>query len=638
MPRTARLRKLTRRRPAAEALEGRRLLAVTFGKAEPITVGRSLQVAVGDLTGNGRDDLVVDEQGTNPGVYVYLSNPNGTFAAPIKVVPFSLLGAGFALGDVNGDGKLDLVFGGRAGGSIEVLPGKGNGTFGAPVITPTGEPVTDAPVFPNVPNVLHVYGVADFNGDGRGDVLFNSGVALGRANGAVTPILQAFGGIGVPTIGDFNGDGKPDLAVPGYFPGVNPVDDATGGIRLGRGDGTFGPLNDSPFLGNTELGYFPIQVVDFNGDGKPDLLFSELSGSPNGADGATFSVALNRGDGTFGTPIPSVNITGSDPVAGDFNGDGKADLIADHAFLAGNGDGTFQAPTLAFPGDALGATLAVGDFNGDGKPDLVSSLETDTPHGPGPSTVTVLLNTNLTVSGHLDPASDTGASKTDLITADTTPTFDGRSVPGARITLLAHRVGIPGSVAVATTTAGADGTWRATTSALHSGAYLITAQAAAGGQVVTSAIIQQPLPLQVLTAPPEVTAAVLDPLKGRLTITFQSTGPGGLDLAPLTASGAIALSPGLGRNPALAITALDLSAPVGSDGPQTLVVTLAGGRPLPTNSYTLLIRSLDVRDVAGQTLDGEYLGKFPTGNGRVGGDFAARFAVAGGKASGPIAV
>ena len=656
MMRTDRRRPLPRRRPAAEALEGRQLLAVTFGKAETITVGRSEQVAVGDLTGNGRDDLVIDEEGTNPGVYVYLSNPNGTFAAPIKVVPFSLLGAGFALGDVTGDGKLDLVFGGRAGGSIEVLPGKGNGTFGAPVITPTGA-ATTVPKFPKVPDVVHIDGVADFNRDGRQDVLFTadngSGVALGRATGAVTPVLQTFGGIAPPVIGDFNGDGKPDLAVPGYIPPADtPPDDVTGGIRLGRGDGTFGPLDYSSFT--TRVGIIPQLVADFNGDGKPDLLFADVAGQGSGAGGTTSSVALGRGDGTFGTPIPAFNWSGSAPIAaaGDFNGDGKADLIAVTLgnlggaspglglfLLAGNGDGTFQAPVPAGPAVAYGTTVVAGDFRGDGKTDLVTSLETDTPHGPGPSTVSVLLNTTLAVSGHLDPASDTGASKTDLITADTTPTFDGRSTPGARITLLAHRVGVPGFVAVATTTAGADGTWRATTSPLHPGPYLINAQAVAAGQTVTSAIVAQPRPLQIQAAPPEITAATLDPLKGRLTITFRATGPGGLDLAALTASGAIALSPGLGRNPALAILTLDLSPQSGQDGTQTLTVTFGNGRPLPPNSYTLLIRSAVVRSVAGLALDGEYLGRLPTGNGRIGGDFAARFLVAAGEtSSGPIAV
>jgi len=66
--------------------------------------------------------------------------------------------------------------------------------------------------------------------------------------------------------------------------------------------------------------------------------------------------------------------------------------------------------------------------------------------------------------------------------------------------------------------------------------------------------------------------------------------------------------------------------------------TLAGGRPLGPGPYTLRIAAAGVRDVAGNPLDGAFRGSFPSGSGRAGGDFVARFLVAGGRAGRPIPV
>src|SRR5262249_8070547 len=166
-------------------------------------------------------------------------------------------------------------------------------------------------------------------------------------------------------VGDFNGDGIKDLAVANFY--SNNVS-----VLLGNGDGSFQTATNFG-LG---LGLNPssLAVADFNGDGNADLVVAN-AGSNN------LSLLLGNGDGTF---QPAVNFGGTqinNPAAiavGDFNGDGKADLVvANFSFsnlslLLGNGNGTFQG-AVNFGGVGLlrPISIAVRDFNRDGVQDLV---------------------------------------------------------------------------------------------------------------------------------------------------------------------------------------------------------------------------------------------------------------------------
>ena len=166
--------------------------------------------------------------------------------------------------------------------------------------------------------------------------------------------------------GDFNGDGNPDLA----------YTDASGlHILLGNGDGSFRHVQDislPPGMGGT------ITVADVNSDGKLDLLFGGLNPL------AQIGVVLGKGDGTFGSPIVSTlplnlnlyaSIGGRFGVA-DFNGDGAPDVIASDSqnnyvyVLLGDNSGSFTLKTTIFDGGAPG-DVWTGDFNGDGHPDFV---------------------------------------------------------------------------------------------------------------------------------------------------------------------------------------------------------------------------------------------------------------------------
>jgi len=164
-------------------------------------------------------------------------------------------------------------------------------------------------------------------------------------------------GSGVALVGDFNGDGKADIAI---FGGYNyDYRSAFVSVALGNGDGSFQGAAYSPGGNGPVLG---AAIGDFNGDGKADVVLA--SGYAD--------VLLGKGDGTFsigqGIPIFSA----SSVAVGDFNGDGIADICVGSdnmvSIVLGNGDGTFGAPVDYFTNGSR--SIVVGDFNGDGIADL----------------------------------------------------------------------------------------------------------------------------------------------------------------------------------------------------------------------------------------------------------------------------
>jgi hypothetical protein len=160
--------------------------------------------------------------------------------------------------------------------------------------------------------------------------------------------------------GDFNNDGNEDLVFGADWSG--PPTQLQ--VNLGNGDGTF--RKGSRF---SHFSSYPLQIVvgDFNGDGKLDLITLEQN----------VTVFLGNGDGTFKHLVDYFPV-GFAIVAADFNGDGILDLVLlgerGIYVMLGKGDGTFRKPrkivSVSRPGCSFGPPLLVSDFNADGKADL----------------------------------------------------------------------------------------------------------------------------------------------------------------------------------------------------------------------------------------------------------------------------
>lgn len=179
---------------------------------------------------------------------------------------------------------------------------------------------------------------------------------------------------------DLNDDGKVDIVTANN-------DSGDVSVLLGQGDGTFLDPGASFPVGVPDISApSAVAIGDFNGDGKPDIIATDEIGD-------TVSVLLNQGGAVFATAI--VTDTGSSPEAvavGDFNGDGKLDAAtADNlddtvTVLIGTGDGHFAAGVPISVGIApLG--LAAADLDGDGKLDLVVTNSASGPQALGTLTV-----------------------------------------------------------------------------------------------------------------------------------------------------------------------------------------------------------------------------------------------------------
>jgi hypothetical protein len=321
--------------------------------------------AVGDFNGDGKLDLAVANASSN-NISIFLGNGDGSFQAAVNYAVGSFPSS-VVVGDFNGDGKLDLATANSADNNVSVLLGNGDGTFQTALTTPF--------VGTNPGSLA----VGDVNNDGKLDLVVGSSgatpgvngvnILLGNGDGSFQPALQNDAGFGVDysvAVADFNHDGKLDLAVVNVGTGVS--------VLLGNGDGTFQP----PV--SYAAGPVPISLAvgDFDGDGKLDLSVSNI---PSGNTGPNVvSVLLGNGDGTFKPHVDysvgsyATYTSFSSVTLGDFNGDGQLDLAVANqgssnsaSILLGNGDGTFQS-AVNYPGGT--SVMAAGDFNGDGRLDL----------------------------------------------------------------------------------------------------------------------------------------------------------------------------------------------------------------------------------------------------------------------------
>ena len=290
-------------------------------------------VAVGDVNNDGHLDVITcDEDGD---AEVFLGNGKGAFEEQAEFDDDGAYGFGpesqLLLADLYGKGNLDLVvgtFGYEGSGFINVLEGRGDGTFAAP---------TNDNFFFAGFNPVWVE-AADMDGDGRLDLVVGN-----QTSNSVTVLLNHGGGAFVPSslhnaatalletddsdaptpgllsIGDFNGDGKPDVALASAL-GIDVLSNIGGGVL-------YAPASIGLNQQTTQ-----IFSADFNGDGQADLAFISIDFSePPGA--GYINVLFGNGKGDFPSganlPVEAEDDASFSPLAGGFfNGNGKLGLAS----------------------------------------------------------------------------------------------------------------------------------------------------------------------------------------------------------------------------------------------------------------------------------------------------------------------
>jgi hypothetical protein len=346
-------------------------LWITTSEAQPYfaikdvtgKVSLTSQMVGADFDNDGKLDLVGAVGST---IYVLRGVGDGTFNWPVASAgPAGTTITGINVADLNGDGKLDLILTGSKDSTtsfVATLFGNGDGTFQTPI-------ETDFSGVHLPPNPI----AADFNEDGVLDLAYTTGTSvqtiLGNGDGTFhagpsSPLNQI--GLNVVATGDFNKDGKLDLVVTVYDLFTTGLDFVV--VMPGNGDGSFGTPSAVSGSGTLYVGAITAAVGDFNNDGNLDIATGIQT------VGATLQgfiqISLGNGDGTFHstTNIPNVNTVTTPLLVADINGDGNLDLVTGGYGFFGQGDGAF--PT--FQGSTGNPTFVfVGDFNGDGRPDLL---------------------------------------------------------------------------------------------------------------------------------------------------------------------------------------------------------------------------------------------------------------------------
>ena len=334
-------------------------------------------VEITDLNGDGRPDLVVptwhhDLRGGYDVTRVLLNKGDGSFESGVEYARNQDL---VAVGDLNRDGKPDLVVTAPSPNALTVLLNKGDGSF-------TAQPAMRLSAAPTTP----LQGaVGDMDGDGIPDLYWSTGGTLRALHGngdgtfAFTPVTTTFPDADSLKAADLDGDNRVDvIATTGAAASLD--------VFLNHGDGTFPPRGArySPAAGRT--GWF---LVDWNRDGKPDIFTT----------GTSYTVLLNSGKGTFEARLAmSLPATPSPPdymTVADMNGDGHADILG--GFEGGSRDTInvwlndgHNVFTTAARADVTryGVGIQAADLDGDGRLDLVALSQP----GSTSSVVSVLLN------------------------------------------------------------------------------------------------------------------------------------------------------------------------------------------------------------------------------------------------------
>jgi Bacterial Ig-like domain (group 3)/FG-GAP-like repeat len=362
-----------------------------------------IQPVSADFNGDGKQDIILS--GPHGEFSVALSNGDGTFQTPVSI---SLGGLDCtvtyaAVGDLENNGKQSIVVpypgdaacdgpdGGPSG--YFVIPGNGDGTFGAPQFQPFG-------------NELYSAVLADINGSGvpgliLNDAPFDSGANFGvyylpgNGNGTFgNPATVSFSYMVSQVIAaDYNQDGNIDLimfSAGEQHPSIGNPAYVTAGILLypGHGDGTFGEvaqLGTGTFFLNGAL-------ADVNGDGIPDIAAAAYEPSyliPGPVATFGLSTFLGMGGGNFSAPVnflaPDFNL--ENVFTGNFLSDNAPDIVLQTPF----GTELF----LNQGGTALALSASATTLTQGGSLTLTATVQPTLPNRPGPTgTVTFTDNSS----------------------------------------------------------------------------------------------------------------------------------------------------------------------------------------------------------------------------------------------------
>src|SRR5438093_2063503 len=338
----------------------------TFRRLASITAGViPTGVAFADATGDGLPDLIVSNL-VSQEVTVHPGNGLGGFGQKIRTL-VSGRRSGIAVGDWNGDGKLDIATVNDS--NVSTMLGDGTGRFGTlrqfpagvgpiQIVTAdfslntngTNDGILDLAVVNNGSNTIQI-----FRGDGTGVFTLTRTLTTGVGPNAMT-------------VGQFNTDTRLDVAVANY--GADTV-----GVFLANA--TVGFVTQ--VTRTTGLGPRSLATADLNKDGKLDLIVGQAKISNAG------EVAVMIGDGLGVFTVQPLVHTSPKPnvlITGDFNRDGNVDVAAvsltgdSMSILQNVGTALFvDASKITLPSGAFPSGVGVADFNGDGKRDVVSPNE-----------------------------------------------------------------------------------------------------------------------------------------------------------------------------------------------------------------------------------------------------------------------
>lgn len=373
-------------------------LAQGFG---PVTVypavagSRPYGLALGDINGDGMLDIVAGDNHSNLHTASVLLGQAGGLFGPTTASPAASGSFGLALGDMNQDGRPDLVTSYAGPFAVGVQLGQPGG-FGSTTSYPT------------LGGITQQLALGDVNGDGRPDVVaVNLGsntvsVLLGQASGFARAALYSTGASSQPysvALGDMNGDGRLDII-------TGNCESASIGVLLGQATGFAPVVNYSAFLSriaSTTIYLVGIALADVNSDGQLDVITT----TSDTTNTATLGVLLGQA-GTLRpvTHYASPRFETFGVTAGDVNGDGWTDIVLAGGKVSAAGvllgyPGGFSAP-LAYPtgANSMPWAVALGDVNNDGRLDIVTANTSSSSVGVLLNSTTFALTATTTTPGN----------------------------------------------------------------------------------------------------------------------------------------------------------------------------------------------------------------------------------------------